>query len=264
MANRISAVIVAAGRGARFGGLEQLKGKLGGKSLLCHGLDLFEADADCTEIILVVSPAVRDWIAGDPLTFASAKLKLVDGGDSRAASMAAGVRSASGELVALHDGNRPNFSEDLLARLKATVRPERGAVPAVAMHDALAYLTTIGDTEPGNGDRPPAEGLFGGKKADHRIGHIMEHVDQEGLYVLQTPQLYYRASFLAALDKVGEDLNRFQDDSALYLAAGCEVAVVPGWLGNVKAVTSTELGLLTKLMGGPAKKKKDKYGGLGW
>lgn len=264
MTNRISAVIAAAGQAERFGGVEQLKTKLGGKSLLSHSIDIFEADADCSEIILAVSPAVREWIAGDPLTFASAKLKLVDGGASRAASVAAGVRSADGDLVALHDGNRPNFTADLLAKLKAAVLPERGAVPGVAMHNAVAFLTEIGDLEAGNGDRPAVDGVFGGKKADHRIGHIMEHVDHSGLYVLQTPQLYYRASFISALDKVGDELERFEDDSALYLAAGFEVAVVPGWLGNIKAVTQTELGLLLKLMGGPARKKKDKYGGLGW
>jgi len=264
MTNSLSAVIAAAGPASRFGGIEQLKTKVGGKSLLSHSIDRFEADDDCREVILVVSPEVREWIAGDPLTFASPKLKLVDGGESRAQSIAAGVRSASGELVALHDGNRPNFTDALLATLKSTVLPERGAAPGVAMHNAIVHLTTIGDTEPANGDRPPVEGLFGGKKADHRVGHVMEHVDQDGLYVLQTPQLYYRASFLHALDQVGAELESFNDDSALYLAAGYEVAVVPGWLGNIKAVTQTELSLLLKLMGGPSKKKKDKYGGLGW
>lgn len=264
MASQFSAVIAAAGQATRFGGIEQFKTKLGGKSLLSHSIDNFEADADCAEIILAVSPQVRDWIAGDPLTFASAKLKLVDGADCRAASIAAGVRAASGEAVALHDGNRPNFNAAMLERLKATVLPERGAVPAVAIHDASAYVTAIGDLESGNGDGPPAEGFFGGKKSDHRLGHLMEHADREGLYAVQTPQFYYRASFLSALGKVGDDLARFEDDSALYLAAGYEVAVVPGRLGNIKAVTQSEMSLLLKLMGAPARKKKDKYGGLGW
>jgi 2-C-methyl-D-erythritol 4-phosphate cytidylyltransferase len=264
MATSISAVIAAAGPASRFGGIEQLRTKLGGKSLLSHSIDRFEADADCSEVVLVVSPAVREWIAGDPLTFASPKLKLVDGGETRAASIAAGVRQAAGEIVALHDGNRPNFTDNLLAALKATVLPERGAAPGVPMHNAIVHLTTIGDVEPANGDRPAVEDVFGGRKSDHRIGHVMEHIDDNGLYVLQTPQLFYRASFLAAIDKVGDDLTDFNDDSALYLAAGYEVAVVPGWLGNIKAVSQTELSLLTKLMGAPSRKKKDKYGGLGW
>ena len=264
MASSLSAVIAAAGQASRFGGLEQLKVKVGGKSLLCHSIDTFEADEDCVEVILAVGPEARAWIASSPLTFASPKLKLVDGGETRADSIAAGVRAAAGEIVALHDGNRPNFGAPLLAKLKATVLPERGAVPAVAMHNAVAYVTAIGDTESGNGDRPPVDPLFGARKADHRIGHIMEHSDNAALYVLQTPMLFNRASFIKALDHAGDNLADYTDDSALYMAAGYEVAVVPGRLGNIKAVTDAELGLLLKLMGAGTKKKKDKYGGLGW
>jgi len=76
MASSLSAVIAAAGAGRRYGGLGQLQDKVGGKSVLSHSLDVFEADEDCSEIILVVSAEVRAWIAGDPLTFASGKLKL--------------------------------------------------------------------------------------------------------------------------------------------------------------------------------------------
>ena len=264
MASSLSAVIAAAGAGRRYGGLGQLQDKVGGKSVLSHSLDVFEADEDCSEIILVVSAEVRAWIAGDPLTFASGKLKLVDGGETRADSIAAGARAAQGELLALHDGNRPNISEALLARLKATVLPERGAVPGLMLTDGVAYLTAIGDPESGNGSQAPVDELFGGKKTDHRLGHLMEHVDPSALHLLQTPQLYYRESYLQALDNVGADLGGFADDSAIYLAGGYEVAVVPGPRGNIKVVTPADLRLLLKLMGGGTRKKKDKYGGLGW
>ena len=232
MATSLSAVIAAAGTGSRFGGVRQLQEKVGGKSVLSHSLDVFEADEDCGEIILVVGAEVRAWIAGDPLTFASAKLKLIDGGATRADSIAAGAREAQGELLALHDANRPNFNEALLARLKATVLPERGAVPGLQLTDGAAYLTAIGDQESGNGSQAPVDELFGGKKTDHRLGHLMEHADPSGLHLLQTPQLYYRESFCAALDGAGADLSGYADDSAIYLAGGYEVAVVPGPRGN--------------------------------
>lgn len=264
MATSLSAVIAAAGAASRFGGLRQLQEKVGGKSVLSHSLDVFENDEDCSEIILVVSAEARAWIAGDPLTFASGKLKLIDGGDSRAESIAAGARAAQGELLALHDGNRPNFNEALLARLKATVLPERGAVPGLTLTDAAAHLTAIGDPESGNGSQPAVDELFGGKKTDHRLGHIMEHTDPAGLCLLQTPQLYHRQSFLKALDSLGDDLAAYADDSAVYLAGGFEVAVVPGLRGNLKVVTEADLRLLLKLMGGGTRKKKDRYGGLGW
>ncbi|MBN2081928.1 2-C-methyl-D-erythritol 4-phosphate cytidylyltransferase [bacterium] len=260
MAGKLSAIIAVAGPAERFGGLDQLKSKVGGKSVICHSLDLFEADDDCHEIILVVSKESRAWIEGDPLTFASGKMKLVDGGTSRAESIAAGVSAASGELIALHDGNRPNFRADLVERLKQVVLPERGVVPAVEMHNALAYVTRIGA---GEGDAAVTD-FFGGKKQDPRIGHLMEHIDSEDVFVLQTPQLYYRASFQDAIAQAGDKLADYSDDSALYLAAGYEVSVIDGWLGNIKVVTPKEFNLLIKLMGGGTKKSKDKYGGLGW
>jgi 2-C-methyl-D-erythritol 4-phosphate cytidylyltransferase len=259
----LSAIIAAAGSGSRFGGLEQLSEKVGGKSVLCHSIDVFEADDDCSEIIVVVSPAARQWIEGDPLTFARGKLEVVDGGDSRGESVANGVRAATGEVLAIHDGNRPNFDGGLLGILKASVRPGRGVAPALPAIDAAAYLTTIGETQTGNGESAAVGDVFGGDRADHRLGHLMEHVAGEELYLLQTPQLFYRDSYLKALAAV-EDPADYDDDSALYIAGGFEVAVVAGRRGNIKVVAAEDLRLLLKLMGGGARKKKDKYGGLGW
>jgi len=143
------------------------------------------------------------------------------------------------------------------------VLPERGVVPAVEMHNALAYVTRIGADGDQNDDASVTD-FFGGKQQDPRVGHIMEHIDADGVFVLQTPQLYYRASFLDAITQAGGKLAEYSDDSALYVAAGYEVSVVDGWLGNIKVVTPKEFNLLIKLMGGGTKKRKDKYGGLGW
>ena len=260
----LSAVIAAAGSAARFGGMGQLKEKIGGKSVLSHALDIFEDDVDCIEVIVAVSPAVREWIKGDPLTFASGKLKLVDGGGTRAESVAAAVREATGEIVAIHDGNRPNCGAGLLDKLKATVLPERGAVPAVPLTDGCAYITAIGDGQPVNGDGPAGNEIFGGKRSDHRLGHLMEHAGGEGLHLLQSPQLYYRQSFLHALEAVGADPLGYDGDAELYIAGGFEVAAIPGAWSNIRIVCQADLRLLTKLMGGGKGKKKDRYGGLGW
>jgi 2-C-methyl-D-erythritol 4-phosphate cytidylyltransferase len=260
----LSAVIAAAGSATRFGGIDQLKEKIGGKSVLSHALDIFEADEDCIEVIVAASPEVRSWIKGDPLTFASGKLKLMDGGATRAESVALAVRAAAGEIVAIHDGNRPNCGAGLLDKLKATVLPERGAVPGVPLTDACAYITSIGDGQPVNGDGPAVDGIFGGKRSDHRLGHVMDHASGEGLHILQSPQLYYRMSFLQALDAVGVDLPGYDGDAELYIAGGFEVAAVPGAWGNIRIVSQADLRLLTKLMGGSKAKKKDRYGGLGW
>ncbi len=267
MAATYSAIIAAAGSGQRFGG-NKLKEKVGGKAVLSHSLDLFDGDEDCVEIILVVSPSTREWIEGNPLIFSSPKLKLVDGGASRADSTAAGVRAAQSQIVAIHDAARPNVGEDLLARLKVAVKPHLGAVPGLPLGDTLAYAQL-----PGGGDdtAAPAEDDWLAPKKKALLPHISGHPERGGVYVIQTPQLFYRDTYLEALSRLsadsgplGSELGAYTDDSSLFHAAGFEVCVVEGRAGNLKLTTPEDLKLLHKLMGTSEKKGKDRYGGLGW
>lgn len=256
MPDGYSAIIAAGGANKRFGSLEKLKDKLGGKSVITHSLDAFDADPACGEVLLSVSREVREWIAGDPLTFASPKMKLLDGGPSRAESIALAARAAKSPVLVLQDASRPNFGEELLRRVLATVKPDCGAAPVRVLHDAVAQGAAL-DKSRGQ------EESFLGPKADFRIGLLASHVPPSALYEVQTPQAYYRETYLKALTKAGAQLASYEDDSALYLAAGFQVALVSGRIGNIRIVTQDDLNFLHKLMG-TTQKKKDKYGGLGW
>ncbi|MCC7477123.1 2-C-methyl-D-erythritol 4-phosphate cytidylyltransferase [bacterium] len=262
-----SAVLAAAGAGRRFGG-NKLREKVGGKAVLSHSLDLFDSDEDCQEIILVVSAELREWIEGNPLIFSSPKLKLVDGGTTRAESTAAGVRSASARIVAIHDAARPNVGEELLARLKAAVQPECGAVPGLPLSDTLAYAA---GPAPEDAPAEPAADDWLAPKKKQSLPQISGHPQRGGLYLIQTPQLFYRDSYLEALSRLSSDTGAlsldagsFTDDSSLYHAAGYKVSIVEGRSANLKLTTAEDLKLLHKLMGTSEKKGKDRYGGLGW
>ena len=260
MAQEYSAVIAAAGPAGRYGGIGQLKDKVGGKSVLCHSIDRFDEDDNCREIILVLSPEAREWVAGDPLTFASGKLAKVDGAGSRAASVAAGVRQASSELVVVQDGNRPNFSAGLLSAVLAVVKQDCGAAPGLPLGSGAAAFTPLDPAEAGKA----TEDFFGGARAEARIGNLAAFTAPGEFYAMQTPQAYHRDSYLAAVDRAGDALDGYLDDTALYLAAGYGVAVVAGHPGNIRVNTADDFNVLLKLMGGGQKKRKDKYGGLGW
>jgi 2-C-methyl-D-erythritol 4-phosphate cytidylyltransferase len=254
-----AALIAAGGAGKRFGKSGKLRNKLGGKSLFSHSLDLFDGDERCSEVLVCASPELKEWIAGDPLTFSSTKLKLVDAADNRAQSVVDAATQAAGEVIVIQNASNPNAGMALVDRLLATVKPEIGAVPAISLPGVAAYVTST--KSDGGGPADAMEDLLG-PRADHRMGHLMEHPDGEGLMLIQVPQAFYRASFLDAAGKAGE-LMRFSDDSALYLAGGFEVAAIPGHTGNLPVHTEGDFKLLAKLMGtGP--RKKDKYTGLGW
>jgi 2-C-methyl-D-erythritol 4-phosphate cytidylyltransferase len=262
MAISYSAIVAAGGSSSRFGA-NKLREKLGGKSVISHSLDLFDNDDDCEEIILAAGPDTRAWIDGNPLLFASPKLKVVPGGASRAESVANAVQQAEARYLAIHDAARPNVHEDLLARVKGAVQPGRGAVPGLALSDTLAYGEESGPAQ-------ASEDFFSSAKAPP-LARITGHPQRSGLYIIQTPQFFERESYLAALTPYADDTGGlsadfagFTDDSSLYVAAGHTVVIVQGAPGNIKITTPAELSLLQKLMGGPEKKSKDRYGGLGW
>ena len=260
MADKYSAIIPAGGPSVRFGSPDKLKEKVGGKSVISHSMDLFDADPDCAVMIIAVSKPVREWIETNPLTFASPKMKLVEAGPSRAESVRNAVAAAATPVIVIQDASRPNAGEELLKRVLATVKPDLGAAPARLLHDAVAG----GTAKEQAGGKSAAADSFLGPKADFRIAALGEHLKQGALYEIQTPQAYYRESYLKAVEKAGGKLADFEDDSALYRSAGFNVALVAGRLGNLRIVTADDLHLLYKLMGSPQQKKKDKYGGLGW
>jgi 2-C-methyl-D-erythritol 4-phosphate cytidylyltransferase len=251
-----SAIVAAGGSSARYG-TNKLREKVGGKAVLSHSLDKFADDDDCVEVILCAGPDVREWIAANPLVFAGSKLRVVDGGATRADSVRAGVEVAKGEWLAIHDGARPNFGADLLAALKRAVNARVGAVPAIAICDTVAYVDASGESK--------AETDFFGKAVSTKTaGKIRQHAERDGLYAMQTPQFFEALTYREALDRVGDALGSYPDDSSLYIAGGYDVVCIPGAPGNIKLTTPEDMQLLLKLMGGGEKKSKDKYGGLGW
>lgn len=254
-ASAYSAIIAAGGGATRYGG-NKLREKVGGKAVLSHSLDKFGDDEDCIQVILCAGPEVREWIEANPLVFSAPKLKIVDGGPSRAESVRNGVQAASAKYLAIHDGARPNFSLDLLAALKRAVEPGVGAVPAIAVSDTLAYIEASGESK-------TETDFFGKAVATKTAGNIKSYVGRENLYAVQTPQIFEAESYRKAL-AAAKDLSSYSDDSALYIVGGFSVAVVPGSSTNIKLTTPDDLHLLLKLMGGGEKKGKDKYGGLGW
>jgi 2-C-methyl-D-erythritol 4-phosphate cytidylyltransferase len=273
-ASAYSAIVAAGGSSRRFGGAgaspaedtqagahvppvkNKLREKVGGKAVLSHSLDKFADDDECVEVILCAGPAVREWIETNPLVFSGSKLRVVDGGASRAESVRNGVEAAKSEYIAIHDGARPNFHPDLLAQLKRAVDKGVGAVPALAVSDTLAYISATGESK-------QDVDFFGRAVSTSTGGAITSYVERAGLYALQTPQFFERESYLDALGKAGE-LAQYSDDSALYIAGGYQVITVTGSPTNIKLTTPDDLHLLLKLMGGGEKKGKDKYGGLGW
>jgi 2-C-methyl-D-erythritol 4-phosphate cytidylyltransferase len=188
---RIWAVVVAAGRGERFGAPKQYE-RLGDRRVLDWALEAAGARAD--GVVLVVPPDR----AGDPEPGAAA---VVAGGSTRSASVRAGLAAVpdDADLVLVHDAARPLAPPEVFdAVLAAVAAGADGAVPGLPVTDTVKRVAPD--------------------------GAVVETLDRHALVAVQTPQAF-RAGALRAAHAAGGEAS---DDAALVEAAGGRVVVVPG------------------------------------
>jgi 2-C-methyl-D-erythritol 4-phosphate cytidylyltransferase len=198
----VGAVIVAAGRGERFGAPKQFL-LLNGVRLVDYAVTACREFADHTVVVL---PPGAVW-QGAPVHAA------VAGGDQRSDSVRAGLAAlpATVEIVIVHDAARPLASPDLFRTVIDAVRGGAdAAVPGIPVSDTLKRV----------------EGM-----------RVVETVPRESLVAVQTPQAF-RAAALRAAHASGGDAT---DDAALVEAAGGCVVVVAGDADNVKLTTTQDL-----------------------
>jgi 2-C-methyl-D-erythritol 4-phosphate cytidylyltransferase len=217
------AVLVAAGRGERFGG-ERPKAfaNLAGRPLLAESLERLEA-CDWVEALVVVAPA--EW--EEPSILLAEELgvgkvhAVVTGGTTRADSVRAGVAEVPEEAAALvvHDAARPLLRDEVVERVVSAIGEAwDGAVPALPLADTVKL----------------AKGEA-----------VAATVDRSGLVAVQTPQAYLAGSLRRALAG-GEDAT---DCAGLVEAAGGRVRLVEGDRRLVKVTTQADLDFVETLLG---------------
>src|SRR5579875_3214934 len=111
----VGAVVVAAGRSARMGGVDKIVAPLAGRPLLLHALAALIAEAGCAKVADVVT-----------------------GGERRRDSVRAGLERLSDvEIVAVHDGARPLVTPAIIAEGVSLARETGAAVAAWPLADTL-------------------------------------------------------------------------------------------------------------------------------
>lgn len=217
-------LVVAAGRGRRFGGdLPKQYHDLAGRMVLRHTLAAFATNPEIDAVRAVIHPDDRQLydIAAAGLTI----LDPVHGGASRQDSVRLGLQSL-GNLgvtkVLIHDGARPFVDAGTIGRAVAALDHHSAALPVVPVADTL-------------------------KKG--KDGFVSDTVDRNELFRAQTPQAFRYADIMAAhMAVVGEELT---DDAAVAERAGLAVALVAGAEDNVKLTTAADLDRARRLFEGP-------------
>ncbi|MGA1269918.1 MAG: 2-C-methyl-D-erythritol 2,4-cyclodiphosphate synthase, partial [Gemmobacter sp.] len=184
------------------GGLAKQWRMLAGKPVVQHAVDAFRAAAVSPIVVVIAAEDVarsRDLAASD--------LRLVTGGETRAASVRAGLAALAGTGVAkvlIHDGARPRVSPSLIGRLVDALDTAVAAAPALPVTDALWRV----------------EG-----------GRVVAPHPRAGLWRAQTPQAFQLDAIIAAH---AAHPGGAADDVEVALAAGLEVAVIDGDEENLK------------------------------
>jgi 2-C-methyl-D-erythritol 4-phosphate cytidylyltransferase len=210
------AILVAAGRGERLG-LDHPKAfaKLGEDPLLAEPLRRLD-DSEWVDAIVLVAPP--GW--EEPSILLAEELgcgkvsACVTGGETRADSVRAGLAEVPQDavVVLVHDAARPLLPEAVIERVLAPLSDGwDGAVPGVQVSDTLKRVG-----------------------AD---GAVLETVERDSLYAVQTPQAF-AVDVLRRAVASGVDAT---DCAGLVEASGGRVKVVPGDPQLLKVTTADDL-----------------------
>jgi len=210
---RVAALVVAAGRGRRFGSLKQFA-PLGGKPVLAWSLEAFESDRSVAEIVLVLP----DKRLGGQFTAVFRKITaVVKGGPERQDSVAEGFRRIDPravDLVLVHDGARPLVSRELIHRIIEKAEARGAAIPVISIEDTLKEIAR---------------------------GKIVRTLDRTNLVRVQTPQGFAYELLKKALFRAERDRFYGTDEAALVERLGIGIFAVAGDPKNIKITTPHDL-----------------------
>ncbi|MBO4885240.1 MAG: 2-C-methyl-D-erythritol 2,4-cyclodiphosphate synthase [Clostridia bacterium] len=219
---RCWAVVVAGGRGARFGQpYNKVFHPLNGRSVLMRCLDALEASGAFEGAVLVLSG--QDMPGYEALVQREGRPALVravaQGGATRQESVYNGLRLVpeEAEIVAIHDAARPFVASAVVRAAIESARQYGSGVPGSPVTDTIKLL----DEEGSAVDTPP----------------------RERLCAVQTPQTFIRASIVEAHEKARREGWQSTDDAALYekYIGKVRVVMLPECADNIKVTTMRDV-----------------------
>ena len=222
----LTAIIVAAGGGARMGGgLEKQFRDFGGRPVLAYSVDAFLRHPATRRVVVVVAEGRRraaqealGQLAGDD------RVEITTGGDRRQDSVRAGLAAADSDagLVAIHDAARPLLSQQMISTLAQAMTDDvQAALPVLPVVDTLKTLA---------GTR------------------VESTTSRANLGRAQTPQIF-RRDHLLALYGAHDPAAEITDDIQLVETDGGQVAAVPGDERLWKLTTPRDFDILAALAG---------------
>ena len=218
---KISAIIPAAGSGSRY---DKEKSKLledlQGAPVIIRTLNTICDVEEIDEIIICTSKELIESISSliKEAGLSKAK-KVILGGKTRQESVFKGLKELAEkppELALIHDGARPLISKEIIKKTIKTAQEKGASITAVPAKDTI-------------------------KRVNTSTGKIIETLDRQELWNVQTPQVFKFKDILQ-VHKEFQGQN-FTDDAALMEKAGYKVFITNGNYQNIKITTKEDIKL---------------------
>lgn len=221
-----AAILVAAGRSERMGGVDKLWLDLWGRPAWRWSADTLLAHPDLARMALVVPPDATDAFAALLPSGATDRCLVVPGGAERADSVIAGIWALTGAghndetLVLVHDAARPAVTLELIDRVRRAAA-EGATIPIVPVPDSLKRV---------------------------RAERVAGPVEREEVAAAQTPQAATLGQLRAGIEEAHAWGRPITDDAGALAAAGISVRVVPGDPDNRKLTDPSDLVVLRAVL----------------
>jgi 2-C-methyl-D-erythritol 4-phosphate cytidylyltransferase len=220
------AIIAAAGAGTRMASDRPKQFLLlAGTPVIFHTLKAFEQCDSIDEVIVVLPAAESAGFLSLAGKFGVRKVaQVVPGGATRADSVKRGlmtVRSATAEIVAVHDGVRPFVT---VAEIDATVA-------AAQANGAAILVAPLTDTI---------------KQVDDR--QVVRTLDRVALRRAVTPQCFRYELLRQAYQHADVNDPALTDESALVEQLGHAVSIVEGRARNIKITTAEDFAIAESIL----------------
>ncbi|HRU01750.1 MAG TPA: IspD/TarI family cytidylyltransferase [Victivallales bacterium] len=212
--------MVAGGSSRRFG-KNKLFEKILNLPVFILSIIPFTLISQCkNNIVLVINSEFKDAFSSDLQKYLpSAKIKIINGGTTRAESVKNGLIAlspVSPDLVAVHDAARPLIDISLIRKAFLYAQKNSSAVFAYPLSDTIKLINKKNMT-------------------------IKKTLDRKYLWAAQTPQIFRYTELLDAYEKEKKSLHNFTDDASIMESAGYKIKIFPSSQINLKITYQTDL-----------------------
>jgi len=170
-------------------------------------------------------------------------LGVVEGGATRAHSVANALEAVGTELVAIHDAARPLVTPELVEGVVATLAADPEADGAITATPVTDTIKRAAPGPSGSSDRRSQ-----GHSPQKAAIDVERTVDRGKLWAAQTPQVFRVEALRRALAADPAQVEAATDEAMLIEAAGGRVLIHPAPPENLKVTTPLDLKLAELLL----------------